>query len=579
MKTVAVPSSFFVSERNSIYGDWRSAFWRELISNSLDAGANSILIRTRFNEGGRLIVDIVDNGCGMTRETVEEVYMRLGASTKGGGEATVGGFGRARILTCFSQDHYRIRTADITVIGEGASYEIREAGAHVRGTAITIGVSDPHPGNLYRGLRRVLKQSSLRAAISLDLAEATPEGEPLSHFDDDLAPRDPQTGRRRFRGWSRKGRRFGELADETGLWGVLHVSEGVTAQKRKAVVRVNGMAMYDEHISASVQVTVDLDPARAREVLTASRDSIRGEFRQELQKVFNRIAADRTSTFRERGAEPVLKFARGGGGTEGSVIRHRHRRQADTPLSGQAPVPVARARDEARAEVAEPRDLSEIRERAGERRERILQTRTTADGWITTDALRLSVLTFVDNPNAAQRAASSRYMGETWAAAGAEGRNAELLHAAWTAACRHALEILVESYPALEGERWATGFLFDQKCRGGMHKSFGEVRHGLLLNPVDEGGRMRFRLSDPGSMKEMIAVAVHEAVHCVHDWHDEDYANTLTSLFGKIRDRDIEREIRDELEEARAWIAERERERVHRIAEVRPAEEASAPSP
>ncbi|MCE6957888.1 ATP-binding protein, partial [Cereibacter sphaeroides] len=530
MQTVSVPSSFFVSERDTVYGDWRAAFWRELLSNSLDAGASAIHIRTRFDDAGKLVVDMIDNGCGMTRDVIENVYMSLGRSTKGGDEASVGGFGRARILTCFSQDHYRIRTSNVLVNGAGSGYEIRETPTAVKGTAITIGVSDPYPRMLYRGLRRVLQQSSLRAAVTLDLVETTPDGGALTQIGDDLAPRDPETGRRRFRAWSRKGRAFGVLEDAAGPWGNLFVSEGATAQKNSAIVRVNGMAMYEEHVAAGVQVTIDLEPSRARGILTASRDSIRGEFRTELQKVFNRIAADRSSTFRERGQEPSLRLARGTGMACGAVIRRRKSRA----LPAADPVPAAEPAAAFGVAVSdEPPALDEIRVAASERREHIQQPRESGARQQVAEALRLSLAVFIDNPTPAQRAAAPRYSGETWAAAGAEGRNAELLHAAWTAACRHALEVLAEEYPALEGERWVTGFLFDRTCRGGMHKVVGDIPHGLLLNPVDEGGRMRFRLSDPSSLKEMIAVAIHEVVHCVHGWHDEDYANCLTSFNGK----------------------------------------------
>lgn len=173
MPSISVPPSFFVSERNSVYANWRSAFWRELLSNSLDAGASRIRVRTAFRDG-KLSVDVIDNGHGMTREVVEQVYMRLGASTKDG-SGGIGGFGRARILTCFSQDSYSIRSSDFLVTGQGASYDIHPASASVRGCAITVQMPQREARHLYASLQDVLRQSSLRAAVEVKLDMVAPE--------------------------------------------------------------------------------------------------------------------------------------------------------------------------------------------------------------------------------------------------------------------------------------------------------------------------------------------------------------------------------------------------------------------
>lgn len=556
MPTVSVPRSFFVSERNSVYGDWRSAFWRELLSNSLDAGAEHVHLRTRFAEDGDYLVDVIDNGRGMDRKTVEEVYMRLGASTKTGEGDGIGGFGRARILTCFSQKAYRIRTGQVTVTGEGASYEVEETARAVAGCAITIRLDPRDASRLQARLEQVLRQSSLRARITLDLAQDHPEGFPIHQVSEELLTRE-EGKPARFRGWSLRGKRFGQLEDDQSVWAELHVSKGQTAVRNRAVVRVNGMAMYDEHISAPVQVTVDLAPERAREILTASRDSIRGEFRAELQKVFSGIAADHVSAFRDRSRTPETRVAARPGQRFGQLI---HRR------GGALPQPPLRPRHDEDPDT--PRleaDLRAIRAAQAERRPAQLSAEAQAEAESRAEAerllrgLRLDLVTHIGDATNAQRAAAPRFQAQTWLSPGSEGRTAELLHAAWTAACRHAIGALAEIFPHLTGdssETWATGFIFDRNMLG-CHMAVGQVRHALLLNPVDEQGRLRFKLSDPESMKEMVATAIHEVTHIIHDWHDEAYANLLTRMMGKIRDRDIEREIREELETARNWISTR----------------------
>jgi len=102
MPSITVPKEFFVKERR-MYSYWQQAFWREFFQNSVDAGSTKIDVRLSVNSDYAVEVVFTDNGCGMDRDTLERVYFRLGASTKSGADM-VGGFGRARILTCFSMD-------------------------------------------------------------------------------------------------------------------------------------------------------------------------------------------------------------------------------------------------------------------------------------------------------------------------------------------------------------------------------------------------------------------------------------------------------------------------------------------
>ena len=129
---VSVPKAFFTKEREQIYSDWKIAFWRELVQNAVDAGATriDITIGTARRRGsfGRAADDgevptivFTDNGCGMSRETLDEVYFSIGRSTKSQG-ASIGGFGRARLLTCFAQARYSVHTRDRVVEGDGGEY-------------------------------------------------------------------------------------------------------------------------------------------------------------------------------------------------------------------------------------------------------------------------------------------------------------------------------------------------------------------------------------------------------------------------------------------------------------------------
>lgn len=535
MPSVSVPSSFFVSERNSVYGNWRTAFWRELLSNALDAGAERIRIRTRFEED-RLLVDVIDNGCGMSREVVETVYMRLGASTKTGDDG-IGGFGRARILTCFSQDGYRIRSGDFVVTGKGASYDIQQAPKSVKGCAISVRMPAAEARGIYAGLSTVLRQSSLRSIIDVKLDMDAPQDVYLPDIDSSNFSEADADGWRRFRAWSRQGRHFDTLLDETGSWAQLHVNDGARALKHMVVVRVNGMAMYDDHIQAPTQVTINLEPGRAREILTASRDAIRAPFRDILQDLYQKISSERLSAFRGRPQVPITEMRV----TERTIGGTGHLMPKPAALNGRP----------ARIDPVSAPGLAHVSvdALAGIAQQSIEERSEMPYGLLYPVALH------INDPTPAQRAASARYTGESWLKPGNEGRNAELLHAAWTAACRHSLAALATAEPGLQwgsAERWVTGFVLDRDMRA-CHCAVCDIPHGLLLNPVDEAGRMRFKLSDPQSMKVLIATAIHEVCHVVSRRHDEIFAATMTGLVAAIRDRDIEKDIRGEIDIMREW--------------------------
>lgn len=545
MPSIAVPRDFFLSERRSAYADWQSAFWRELISNSVDAGASRLHVRTRFGPDGFLI-DLVDNGRGMSRETVETVYMRLGASTKRD-EAGIGGFGRARILTCFSQRAYRIRTSNLVVDGAGGDYEIRETDRAVKGCAITITTDPEEARRLTRALTRVLQQSRLRVVVTAELARVSPEGRTL--LAEEEAARWSETGR--FTGWTRPGSHVRTLTDETGPWAEVRVSRGDKAMHETSIIRVSGMAMHDDHLAARAQVIVELNPQRAREILTSARDGVRPPWRHELQKLYAEVASEAQSALRDKRQErrTLLIPSRGGGA-------------GMTPPRPSGPVPVDLTAGEARRPDDRVREtvrassgtLTPTPDRVGDPLlDELIAIRDGIPG------ARLDVGVHIDGPTPGQRAAVRRFLPETWEAPGGAGRNAELLHAAWTGACRHALEALVRVDPfALTGEdRWVTGFVFDARARA-CHTRVGEVRHGLLLNPVDETGKTAFRLKSREDLRRLGALACHEVAHCVHSWHDEAFANLLTRLQYETSERGFEAAIREEVAVTRSWAADRD---------------------
>jgi hypothetical protein len=83
--------------------------------------------------------DIPGDGPGMTRETLERVYFVVGETTKAGG-ASIGGFGRARVLTCFGHRSWKIYANQWSCTGSGAQYEISPMETRQEGCLIEVAI-------------------------------------------------------------------------------------------------------------------------------------------------------------------------------------------------------------------------------------------------------------------------------------------------------------------------------------------------------------------------------------------------------------------------------------------------------
>src|SRR4029079_18431204 len=73
------------------------AFYRELVQNSIDAGATAIDVRvvmeTDGDAGPTLRVVVSDDGCGMDRAAIESCLLVLFRSSKDGDATKIGKFG------------------------------------------------------------------------------------------------------------------------------------------------------------------------------------------------------------------------------------------------------------------------------------------------------------------------------------------------------------------------------------------------------------------------------------------------------------------------------------------------------
>lgn len=126
MAHVTIGPEFFSKAKND-YQNWRRAWIREILQNSMDSGATHITLSFEQIDAIRLKIIVADNGRGMTREVVVDKLLSLGSSGKDFKSGAVGGFGKAKELLYFAQESYTIYTNDLKITGRGGAYEIEQS--------------------------------------------------------------------------------------------------------------------------------------------------------------------------------------------------------------------------------------------------------------------------------------------------------------------------------------------------------------------------------------------------------------------------------------------------------------------
>jgi len=128
-KTVTIPPGFFLKHVKNVYSDFTTALTRELVQNSIDAGATEI--RLNFSDSG---YSCWDNGYGMSKQRMEEAMLTMGGSVKS--EGSVGGFGEAKVLLLFAMKSFTISSNGIMATGQQLQYSWSEV-KNTEGTLIT----------------------------------------------------------------------------------------------------------------------------------------------------------------------------------------------------------------------------------------------------------------------------------------------------------------------------------------------------------------------------------------------------------------------------------------------------------
>lgn len=497
-QTVRVPLEFFRKERNTVYSNWRIAFWRELFQNSIDAGSSLIDISIEEIDFGNCKITFADNGHGMTNEVLEDVYFKLGATTKENSDS-VGGFGRARILTCFAMTSYELETLDRVVSGSGPNYSNEASPNYYPGCKITVEV-DAMVSDMEQYLRIYMAMSDVKEVeVSLNGVDQK---------------------------WGDIKPSF--LLGEVSLNGIsvsLYSVKNTTLNNR-VFYRVAGSCMYDasSYFKSKMSVIVDIPTVHSREIMTASRDSLRSEWSSAIYKALEEY---RTETVVPKKFESVKQYV------------GRGKRTFSSRASGER---VFHNNSELVKPDAARRILTDFKERtqkeikevmSAPEKSQTIRRETTDSTAIPISSLHPDITVILDKYSwDFYENKVWTYMPENWELScsledgefvvkvNPECRQAYRIYNAWTVACEMALACL-NNCVDLETVHWTTGFIFDTDVAAVNDMG------AFLINPESNSIQ---ETADHMLPQRLISIALHEVAHLIHGNHDQDYANLLTEL-------------------------------------------------
>ncbi len=488
MAMLKLGPQFFKKERDTLYSDWKTAFWREMLQNSIDAGASRIDIWLSPQDES-LALRFDDNGCGMTRQVLENVFFALGETTKTGTD-TVGGFGRARVLTCFAMDKYAIRTKNLLVEGNGAEYEISSVSSSVNGCKFQVFTKDVGIHEMTCKLENVLQRSQIGCDVYVNGTKWTK--------------------------WMNR-RAVARTLDS----GSIHVNKSQPTLGY-IHVRVNGLWMFDIWNSYEHQVLVEVDPAKSRKVLSAARDSFHFGYQRNIEQWVEQLTVDKRSALRETRRQ--TKLIRGRGPLK--LVLEKPQEKLSTDRSNKVAAFVQTPTSGERVIVQSLTAVGQLSEIGAGGHENVKGSLDLDSVYIEDDTDNPKIRKVIGNYDPTNWVDSIKNVrGE--AQGYRKGANYRKLLTVWKVACEHALRALME-YNGIAELSWMVGWSFSDTC-GAMHVK-SEGSHALCLNPVNTDGKMRYSFKEREDLFAIMALAKHEAAHVSVDVHNENFSTVHTEI-------------------------------------------------
>lgn len=511
MPQISVPSDFFSGELR-VYGDWRTAFARELLQNATDARPSRIDIsfsNVTTDTGTHGRVTFTDDGHGMSRQVLEDVFFALGRTTKTDGDS-IGGFGRARIIICFAQKSYTLRTGNLLVNGCGGEYTITETTDRIRGCEFTIDLIDETYDRVRDAFTRLLDSCAITIPVYVD--------------------------GNRFHTQPRPDRATRVLRDSSGsAWAKVYATGNGYGVIQ---VRVHGLLMFHRYVNGNDNVILELEPSRARDVLAASRDNLHTVYGDQLDKFMADLAQNRRKALRPP-AQPLDLHVGGGGFLVSDAVRpaacETPTEDVITPDGNVLTLPASTPQQGVTVRPANQAAYTNLAAGIG-----------VSDGLFAVDEPQVPDLGFDVFLLAESNDARVRRLTKQWNPAGWDhrtGARRRALLLTWKAAVGYCVDVLLKQKPHLERVAWTVGWTFDTDVEA-VHKG-SENGHVLALNPVFDDGSRKYSVSARKDRMKLLAIAAHEVTHIIEGDHNEAFASHLTDLFGALDPIVADRILRD----------------------------------
>jgi len=504
MPIVEIPHSFFKKERAQIYGDWTMALFRELLQNSLDAGAQEVLVEVKVLGDEQAVIIFDDDGSGMTRDVLENVYFKLGETTKARDGNQVGGFGRARILTNFAMDKYEIRTNEFLVMGSGAQYEIFGDQPYRKGCRQVLWSTGPSPARLAHtalGFLGKCRLQNLRVYIS---------GAQVESID-----RNPDVAYEYIEDLTLNGMIFGTLKRRTGpgIGSGLHVY-------------VNGVYMSTRYVSGSKDCLIaDIDPAFSRSALTASRDQLHPDYDAVFSRIQTKMSTERQYEGPKYTSLDTIYRGRG-------VFTQRTSLEEKIHMKTRLPENGADLRDLIRKSSG-----LDVVQKPGSPVNPFSFVKEMENSEFKAGEFLPDIPICLYSPTDEEARNFQMFDPKTWKFTiksreliwSRDTKRAVNLYFCWRIAVEAAIKIYAEERK--ENVHWMAGFSSGRPVYGEMKTVYrdGDTINAVMLNPLDDA-KERFHMDNRMDRKFLMAVAKHEVAHIAYDLHNEDFAGLQTKI-------------------------------------------------
>lgn len=476
MGNLTIGKSFFAKERDSAYADWKSAVFRELIQNSRDAGATLIQF-TIYEEDGSTVITCKDNGRGMTRNILEEIYFNLGNSSKDM-SSDIGGFGRARILVPLSFDSYTLSSKDYIVNGTGSSFTVEQS-KMIDGFEITCRTREATGAVLLEKCRKFISECNLpNVKITLNNVVMTQFSSNMTALVD----------------LSVNGVDFARVFVVDKM-----------CEPGKVQLRCQGLKMFSPWTQMSRgHLIIELNSSK---FMSSSRDSLTQECQYVLSAYLRTLAEDNITGLNSSVNETRLFKGKG------ALIHQGPKKNAPLVMKekGQPGKRLA-------TQVVEWLEEEEI---------------TKGQVFAAAEYIPDVPIVIQDGDTKAVKISES-YDPKNWKFQVKGGKPvwqnccAELhLLLAWQEALLGAVKML----PALGVSSdiyYSPGFIFSTQLVACCQVKDDII--WLLINPVTNEGKKRYDLRKRAHVQRLCAVAMHEVAHIFSRTHNEKYAEALTSI-------------------------------------------------